>query len=291
MLRPMLSHVDLLILGAGWTSTFLIPLLTKLQIPHAATTRKGDGNSIPFVFDPSSDDGAPYRRLPSATTVLITFPLVGKGQSRHLVDQYRAVHGRKCRFIQLGSTGIFTGPGWNDHNSAYDKDNSRAIAEDELMSYAGGCSLNLAGLVGGARDVKHWMPRIAKTKEDVRKKQNVHLVYGEDVARAIVGTHLRWEKGGMSGKRWIVCDCRTYDWWDLILSLAGEFDEDEFTDQEGKTLSEDQRFRLQMGKWVGELMVEEGVPALPRDSSSFDKRLDSRAFWNAVGVWPKHHRV
>src|SRR5437763_604092 len=111
MLRP--KSVDLLILGAGWTSQFLIPLLKKNSIFFAATTTTGHDETIPFRFDPDSDDTTPYKHLPSANTILITFPLKCLGQSKRLTSLYRSVHGDMNFWVQLGSTGIFTGPQWN----------------------------------------------------------------------------------------------------------------------------------------------------------------------------------
>lgn len=100
--------VDLLILGAGWTSTFLIPLCEERGISFAATSRSGRGVTIPFVFDPDSDDQKPYQALPDAQTVLITFPIQTSGASRRLVTSYQSTRksDRKdqTRFIQLGAT-------------------------------------------------------------------------------------------------------------------------------------------------------------------------------------------
>ncbi|KAL9102424.1 MAG: hypothetical protein Q9163_002416 [Psora crenata] len=161
------DEVDILILGAGWTSTFLLPLLESHHLTYAATTRSGHDNTIPFTFDPTSSSHAPYSRLPSARTILITFPLVGRGQSQTLTTLYAATHpdtatdttmtvdgagagkekgkegvegeasktrssnGR--RWIQLGSTLIYKNQGWNDENSPYETEDARAVAEDELL--------------------------------------------------------------------------------------------------------------------------------------------------------------
>jgi hypothetical protein len=113
--------------------------------------------------------------------VLITFPLVGPGQSKHLVSLYHGSHqssaGPKVQWIQLGSTGIFNKvDGWNDDDSDYDTEDKRAIAEDELRDCAGGCVLNLSGLYGGQRQPKNFVQRIVKEKEDVRKRKAVHFV-------------------------------------------------------------------------------------------------------------------
>ncbi|KAJ9164813.1 hypothetical protein NKR19_g1018 [Coniochaeta hoffmannii] len=255
--------VDLLILGAGWTFQFLEPLLREQKIRFAATTTTGRDNTIPFRFDPDSEDQAPYRALPSATTILITFPLKGTGQSSHLVDLYTTTH-PPCtpQWIQLGSTGIFTAPAWNDERSEYDKTSPRAIAEDELISHCRGCVLDLAGLYGGVRDPRNYLGRVAKTKEQLRAKGAVHLVHGADVARAVLAAHRSY--GSVCGQRWIVADLRTYDWWELAIRWGGE----------------------EYARWVGELMEEDGVRALPRPVETLGRVLDSRGFWNAVGVWP-----
>ncbi|KAF2748831.1 hypothetical protein M011DRAFT_466590 [Sporormia fimetaria CBS 119925] len=290
MLRAVPQSVDFLILGAGWTSQFLIPELENQNVTYAATTTSGRDNTIPFRFNPDSDDTKPYEGLPSAKTVLITFPLRGVGQSDLLTRLYRSVHGDEARWIQLGSTGIFSkekdtsggSDGWSDEDSPYDQTDARAIAEDELMQCVGGCVLNLCGLYGGERVPSTWIPRLAKTKEDVRARRSVHFVHGVDVARAVLAVHSKFS----FGKRWIVTDLRVYDWWDLICSfsaLAGSGD--------AAKNSKEVETRLQFARWVGELMVEEGVRALPREQAQLGRKLDGRGFWNAMGLWPVHSRL
>lgn len=165
--------VDLLILGAGWTSTFLIPLLESSKISYSTTTTTGRDNTISFKFDPESDDLRPYKSLPAAQTVLITFPLTGTGQSKKLVELYQSVHSNKQdskstpNWIQLGSTGIFQAPGWNDNTSPYNKENARGIAEDELLhlKICSSTVLNLAGLYDDdKRKPRNWVARVAKNK-------------------------------------------------------------------------------------------------------------------------------
>ena len=284
MLRETMSEVDILILGAGWTSTFLIPQLKNQNIKYAATTTTGRDATIPFKFDPDSGDAEPYKRLPTASTVLITFPLKGPGQSKTIVGLYRSVHGPSNNWIQLGQTGIFNQlpDDWSTDDSPYDTSDARAIAEDELREL-GGCALVLSGLYGGQRVPRSWLPRLAKNKEDVRKRGAVHFVHGEDVARAIIAEH-----GNFSwGKRWIIADLRVYDWYDLIMSFSALTE-----DGDGEMESEeDKAMRLQFSKWVGELMEEEGVRALPREMSTLGRKLDSRGFWNYHGIWPRHQRL
>src|SRR5438477_1016 len=81
-----------------------------------------------------------------------------KGQSQALVDAYNHSHASASssdvQYIQLGSSGIFEPGGitardthWITRHSPYNKSNTRAIAEDELLQL-GGCVLNLSGLWG-----------------------------------------------------------------------------------------------------------------------------------------------
>ena len=269
----------LLILGAGWTSTFLIPQLRAAAIPYAATSRTGRDLTIQFTFDPSSDDPTPFSALPPAHVVLITFPLTGLGPSKLLTTLYAATHpSSNPSYIQLGSTGIFTAPHWNTCNSPHDLSSPRAIAEDELLSLGDSCVLNLAGLYGGSRNPRSWLPRVATSKAQVRAKKALHLVHGEDVAAAVVALYGRFTPG----KRWLLTDLHVYDWWDLFVEW-GSSDEAVVEKSEEK--------KLPYRKWVGECMEEEGVRALPRDTSSLGRVLDSRDFWKEMGVWPSVGRV
>ena len=272
-----MDPVDFLILGAGWTSQFLIPLLESSSISYAATTTTGHVSygkpTLPFRYDPSSDDSAPYSAIPSAKTVLITFPLKGVGQSKQLVSLYRQVHGAANQWIQLGSTGIFTDPQWNDHNSSYDKGDPRAIAEDELLGLEG-CVLNLAGLYGGERNPRNWVLRVARTKAEVKAKKVVHLIHGQDVARGIIAVHGHFTPR----KRWLLTDLRVNDWWDLILTWGPE-------------VQANAKAGLDYARWVGELMVEEGIRSLPRNVETLGRVLDSRAFWSEMQIWPVMGRV
>lgn len=77
-------------------------------------------------------------------------------------------------------------------------------------------------------------------------------------------------------------DMRVYEWWDLILSFAGK--------EEGES-EEDEKMRLRFAEWVGELMLEEDVRALPREMSLLGRKLDGRAFWKHHGIWPRHARL
>lgn len=287
------QDLDLLILGAGWTSTFLIHLLQSRNLTFAATTRDGRKvagiETIKWEFDPNEDSSntnekSQFSKLPLAKYVLITFPLTGTGQSSNLVYGYEKYFGKNkydVRFIQLGSTGIWQIPQssiWVDRKSPYDMSNKRAVAEDELLSI-GGCVLNLAGLHGGERDPRNWADRVAKTKEDVKNKKSLHLIHGVDVARAIVAVMGNWMSS--AGFRWMLTDGFVYDWWSLFAGWAEGADEDEDPSREpGK-----------QAQWVYELMTEERVKALPRSMENLGRCYDSREFWSTFGLSPLKARI
>ncbi|KAI3333083.1 hypothetical protein F4824DRAFT_257971 [Ustulina deusta] len=278
--------VSLLILGAGWTSTFLLPLLKREGIKHAATTTNGRNGTIPFRFNPHSDDTAPFAALPAAKTVLITFPLKGEGPAARLVSAYAATHPdtAEVRYILFGVTSIWTASGWQDESSPYDTANPRAIAEDELMRCAPAAAvLSLAGLYGADRQPRNWVYRVITSKEDLRTKGALHVVHGEDVARAVVALHRRFTPN----KRWVLSDMHVYDWWDLVEDWATQ------TLRAGPGTVSEAEWGRQSGllAWVGELMVEEGVRALPRDAASVGRRLDGRGFWHYMGIWPSQGRI
>jgi len=270
--------VDFLILGAGWTSTFLIPQLEFSKISYAATTTTGRENTIQFKFDPDSNDLTPYKSLPSAKTILITFPLTGTGQSKKIVGLFQNVHkdeGNAPNWIQLGSTRIYQASGWNDSTSPYNKENLRGIAEDELL-HLKACSstvLNLAGLYDDElRRPHNWVSRVAKSKSDVQNKQALHLIHGKDVARSIIAMHEHFEN--VKGKRWIVTDLFVYDWWALMFNWGGKLEDG-----------------MELRDAVWECMKDSGCKALPRGPGKLGRLLDSTGFWKAIGIHPSQGRA
>lgn len=272
------STTDILILGAGWTSTFLIPLLQSRKIHYVATSTTGRDGTIPFKFDPDaseSDSEAQYRSLPHASSILVTFPLRGEQPPRTLVERYLATHrpdvnAAEPKWILLGSTGIWSDASRTDRHSTIDTSNARAQAEDALLAFKPTHStiLNLSGLYGGARVPKTWVSRVAKTVEAAKAKTSLHLIHGDDVSRVILAAHDSqiWEK--VMGQRWILTDMRVYDWWDLMFQWGGEVD--------GKDI------RGEVLKW----MRDEGVGALPRDKADLGRWVDARETWETVGILP-----
>ncbi|ETN38692.1 uncharacterized protein HMPREF1541_06729 [Cyphellophora europaea CBS 101466] len=274
--------VEILILGAGWLYQFLHPLLNHIHISHAGTTRNGHDNTIPFTFDHTSTDLQPYASLPTATTILITFPLPGASAPKVLLDNYAATHSHTPHpnTILLGSTGEYRGPGWHDRTSTpAGPPSERWQAENALLALPrrNGCVLNLAGLMGEpGRDAKIWDRAVPTTQDGLRAKASVHFVHGRDVARAVVAVHKRFAEA--MGQRWVLTDERVYDWWELAWAEASRLDE---------RLVQEERRAGGYRRWIVELMQEEGVRALPRDGEVLGRRLDSRGFWQAFGIVPE----
>lgn len=283
---------DLLILGAGWTSEFLIPLCKERQLKYAATTTTGRDGTIRWKFDPSEDGEKSYRALPKAHTVLVTFPLVGEGQSRKLVEAYRRLHGDQAsasgkgngkdadgtHFIQLGSTGIWNVPQpdlWVTRHSPYDKSDRRAVAEDELRSL-GGCVLNLSGLWGNARQPRDFVSRVAGSKEQLAGKGSLHMIHGQDVARAVLAVAADWP----GPSRWMLTDTMVYDWYELVLGWGVGGSKGKDDDHTGEQL-----------QWVLELTDEQNIRALPRSMEQLGRAYDSREFWKTFKLTPVRARI
>ena len=79
----------------------------------------------------------------------------------------------------------------------------------------------------------------------------------------------------------MLTDLFVYDWWALVLGFAGEVDQESQNDDGEKSQI----------KWVGELMSEQGVRALPRSMEQLSRCYDSREFWTTFGLMPVRARI
>ena len=304
--------VVILILGTGWTTSYLQPLLAAQGFSHVATSSSGRSGSIPFKFDPLNPmDSEPYSSLPNAKMLLVTFPLRSAEEAEGLVHGYLSTRrpayteSNPLQVVLLGSTGIWKPEhrnpdegGWTESSTPHDTSNPRGQAEDALLGLKDHCVekcvLNLSGLYGGQRQPWNWISRVASSKENVKGKGSLHLVHGEDVARAILGVHLQWES--VQGKRWIVTDLRVYDWWEIILR-HGDYARRKLKEERRRAGDSEQRLSASSSimhdglpeyeVWVRELMDEEGVKALPRKGSILGRRLDGREFWRLIEDGPR----
>lgn len=278
---------DILILGAGWTSRFFIPLLEDRNYKWAATTTTGRANTIKFKYDPDKKTADQFKALPECNVILITFPLMGTGQSRQVVEDYEATHNGRPHFIQLGSTGIWQISQkdlWITRHSPYDKSNPRAIAEDELKSL-GGVILNLAGLWGQDRQPRNFVQRLFPTKKSVKEKGSLHMVHGQDVARAVLAVMADWP----GPSRWMLTDMFVYDWWALIAGWGSQNTTDGSIT--APVSSSERETTGEILSWVRDLMEEESVRALPRSMEALQRCYDSRDFWETFKLTPVCSRI
>jgi len=261
------TRVSLLILGAGWTSTFLVPQLRSRGLSYALTTRDGHEGTLRFTFDAERPDAdvSQYARLPAADAVMVTFPITVAGATQQLVRLYGDAHpGPAAHWVQLGSSGMWPeGDGTVDRHAPWQRGNARAEEEERLLHSGVGAVLDLAGLWGAARDPRAWIPRVAGSKAALAAKGSLHLVHGEDVARAVLAVVARWDLA--VGNRWLLTDLRSYDWWDLALAWGSD----------------------ECKQWAMELMAERGQHVLARDMRRRGKVLDSSEFWMVFALQPK----
>ncbi|KHJ34583.1 hypothetical protein EV44_g1930 [Erysiphe necator] len=285
------ASVDFLILGAGWTAGYLIPLLKSMEISYAATTTTGrDGTyKFKFEYDPNTNNQAsnidlkPYAQLPYAKTILITFPIAGELSSLWLINTYNDLHREmtslETLWVQLGSTNIYNDVEaqelWISRKSCFDSINPRAMAEVNLLR-AGGCVLNLAGLWGGQRIPMNWLPRVASTKQELGKLKSLHLIHGKDVARAIVAVHQNPHLA--TSQRYLITDLIIHDWWEIALGLGALSLNHPDIQERNETYA----------KWINGLMQEQNVKALPRTPEQLSRCLDSSDFWFTFRLMPRN---
>ncbi|KAJ3279526.1 hypothetical protein HDU79_000485 [Rhizoclosmatium sp. JEL0117] len=283
------AQVELLILGLGWTGTYVAEECRKDNVSFAGTTRDGRNGSIAFAFDPLNTDPTPFAVLPPATTVLITFPLLSEVAAERLTRFYADTHGGagKTRWILLGSTGNYgpigtSGGPWCDRHSPLINLADRNKGEARILELypQSATVLHLAGLYDEkTRNPRNFIARIAGTKAAVADRKSVHYIHGVDVARAVIAVHRNWRSGEA---RWIITNMRVYDWWDFLGSAVPTG----WVAKEG--LGEDQPTHW---AWVLELMKEQGVKALPRSVEELGKGISSREFWETFGILPKYTQL
>lgn len=79
----------------------------------------------------------------------------------------------------------------------------------------------------------------------------------------------------------MLTDLQVYDWWALTLRFAGEAIEANEADETAKTQT----------RWVGELMAENKVRALPRSMEALGRCYDTREFWTTFGIMPSRSGI
>jgi nucleoside-diphosphate-sugar epimerase len=196
---------------------------------------------------------------------------------------------------------------WTDRHSPYNKSNARAAAEAELLALSPDTPttvLNLSGLWGGARLMKNYVGHVAPTKQALSERVStmyhkcscsyplhlmtipqgsLHMIHGEDVARAILAVHDDWKTA--NGQRWVLTDTRVYDWWDLASAWGSKQTKQGDTEKQATDV-DGNHAKGPQPKWVRELMGEHNVRALPRAPEVLGRAIDSREFWDTFKLEP-----
>ncbi|KAJ2514599.1 hypothetical protein H4217_005664 [Coemansia sp. RSA 1939] len=278
--------VSVLILGCGFVGKYLGDLLKSKGVSFAATTTDGrEGTTkwrLPGPEEEATAGDIDFHALPEAQSIVITFPLQGRGIAKRLVDGYiehiRALakdgtgNTKKPLWVYLGSTRPF-----KEMPSTYltppdmAAGGVRVEAEEYLIQEHDGCVLNLAGLWGGARDPKNWS-RFYPDKEKLRKRladRSLHLVHGADVARAIYAVISQPE--AVSGGRWLVSDKRVHDALEIYIG-----------DTRIRGLVQELLKETETQSLVGTTVVDD----IELGPSAVSMRIDSSHFWNHVNIEP-----
>ncbi|KAI9485172.1 MAG: hypothetical protein EXX96DRAFT_493314 [Benjaminiella poitrasii] len=268
--RIVTSALPMLILGLGWTGQFLAELMISANLKFVATTRDGRNNTIPWSL-PNKCNDLDVTNLPFAKTVLLTFPVMQSECMTALMDAYEAKHGSPSQWMLLSSTRPFVGNPADRHTPLdKSKDTGRMGAEDIILQ-RGGSVLHLAGLWGSQRQPKGWVPRFP-SREAIKDKllaRQLHLIHGQDVARAILAVHDRFKHG----ERWVITDTTCYDWIQLFLTWGSK---DQIEVARDLAVN-DESCRKALGEGSLEDIVKRG---------GVTPRLNSTEFWETFGLEP-----
>ncbi|KAM7207878.1 hypothetical protein V8F20_001672 [Naviculisporaceae sp. PSN 640] len=323
-----MEELDILILGAGWTATFLIPLLTERKISFAATTTTGrtvaDHPTIPFKFDPSDENiKSRIAALPRARTIVITFPLTGEGPSRLLAETYENTHLRSSscspssnslpandspkhfHFIQLGSTGVWQPSGplatpspSPESDSQPNKDKSPWITRHAPLSLPSAPRtvaetelLSLGGCVlhlAGLWDGEKRMPSHWIDRV-ASSKEALRSKGSLHMIHGIDVARAILAVSQVDDEKWSE-KCKGQRWM-----LTDGFVYDWWALLVGwadiKKEDREKGEPTKQAKWVYELMLEEGVRGLPRSMEQLKRCYDTREFWSTFDLVPLKGRM
>ncbi|KAI8320614.1 hypothetical protein GQ54DRAFT_210809 [Martensiomyces pterosporus] len=273
--------LPVLLLGRGFVGEYLCKLLDSHGISdYASTTTDGRNGTIKWSLSEDNSADADYSALPTAQSVVITFPLKGKQAAKRLVDSYLELHRASLggsfspRWIYLGSTRPFKAiPSTRFTPADAQSGGPRVEAEEYIIQEQNGYVLNLAGLWGGERAPDKWA-RFYTDKERLRNRledRSLHLIHGADAARAIYAL-VSYKGAVLPAGRWLISDGRVHDVLQIII--------------------QDERIRgfvaeLLEEKPVQELLGADSVGLLGLGESAVTMRIDASHFWSDFGTEPK----
>ena len=206
---------SLVILGAGYTARFVLPLAECRYTYVSLTSREPDAHlshvhpdrRIRFDLEQSKT----WKNLPSGADLLWCFPAA----SLHLVQQLAQAHDlRSHRLVVLGSTSAYKEPQsqdypppWIDETAPIARQQSRVEGEEFLRATCGAAVLRVAGIYGPGRSPIDW---IKKGRVEPSRKY-VNLIHVEDLATVCLTALDR----GLPGEVYNVSDGTPHTWTEI----------------------------------------------------------------------------
>ena len=190
---------SLIILGAGYTASFLLPLAHQRYTQVFATSRNPDirlGHLTPdqrIGFDLTQPDT--WSHLPRESDLLWCFPAT----PLELVQKFsEAASLSTRRLVVLSSTSAYDAtdsadypPPWIDETAAIDLAKPRVQGEEYLRLDCEAIILRIAGIYGPNRNPIDWV----KTGRVRPSRKYVNLIHVEDLARVCLAALMKAKPG------------------------------------------------------------------------------------------------
>lgn len=190
---------SLIILGAGYTASVLLPLAHQRYAQVFATSRNPDVHLSHLQpdqrvrFDLTQPDT--WSQIPRESDLVWCFPAAPLALVRNFCDTASLM---TRRVVVLGSTSAYDvgsstdyPPPWCDETSPIDLTKPRVQGEEYLRLHGGAITLRVAGIYGPNRHPIDWL----KTGRVRPSRKYVNLIHVEDLARACLAAVLHAKPG------------------------------------------------------------------------------------------------
>lgn len=217
-------HHSLIILGAGYTAKFLLPLAQRHYTQVFATSRDPDRHLTQLIscqrirFDLAQPET--WEAIPPAADVLWCFPAVPIESVQQFAD---AASLRTRRLVVLGSTSAYENsasagyvPPWIDETAPVDLTKPRVQGEELLRSSYGAIVLRVAGIYGPGRNPVEWI----KTGRVNRSRKYVNLIHVDDLASCCIAALMH----AHSSEIYNVSDGHPRTWMEICKTVEQRWD-------------------------------------------------------------------
>jgi len=215
---PSQHPLPLVILGAGYTGTFLYPQALKQGLRVFATSRFPDTH-LSYVEPPSRihfdlEQPDTWRNIPNPAHIIWCFPAIPENVASTFAKN---IANKGCRILLLGSTSAFPAnpDELTDERANLNMVLPRVQSEEHLRKTYGVILLRLAGLYGPGRHILNWIRR-GKIKNTNRY---VNLIHVEDAAALCLTTLAQADPGSS----YIASDGTPQRWSDICRYAATQW--------------------------------------------------------------------